>query len=363
MISNIYQGDYRKLIILPLILLIIAIVFIPSIKQGIDFTGGTLVRLSGVGEVNLEVLKEKLTANGLSADVSVFDSAVGRELEVVISQPPALVELDSSRTEFLEKSRIAENAEQDANRDASQLSKALEARKSLDEVANRIFTQTKSPLSAQQFTNVNELQEAVSGAYFNYLQAYQSSIESLLSKEVPHSSIRVQSVSPNLQSKFIEKAFFAVLGVMVLSVILVFTVFRTFIPSLAVLSGAVADIILALGAMGLFGIPLTLPSFAALLMLIGFSLDTDILLTMRMLKRAGNPREKAWDAFKTGITMSITAIISFGVLFLIAEATHIPTYYEIAGVALAGLVGDLFATWGINAVLLLWHVESKGESS
>ena len=42
------------------------------------------------------------------------------------------------------------------------------------------------------------------------------------------------------------------------------------------------------------------------------SLDTDILLTMRTLKRKeGTPSERAFDSMKTGMTMSIAAIVSF----------------------------------------------------
>ena len=57
--------------------------------------------------------------------------------------------------------------------------------------------------------------------------------------------------------------------------------------------------------------------------------------------------------------MSTTAMVAFLALFVLSMLTHIPTYYEIAAVALAGLVGDLFATWGINAVMVLHYKESK----
>jgi preprotein translocase subunit SecF len=135
--------------------------------------------------------------------------------------------------------------------------------------------------------------------------------------------------------------------------------FRAIIPSIAVLTGAFSDIVIALGAMGLFGIPLTLPSFAALMMLVGYSLDTDILLTTRILKRKGSPRDNAFDAMRTGLTMSATGMVAFGALFTLAIATHIPTYFEISAVALAGLVGDMFATWGINAVMILLYAEKR----
>jgi len=104
-----------------------------------------------------------------------------------------------------------------------------------------------------------------------------------------------------------------------------------------------------------------LPSFAALLMLVGFSLDTDVLLTTRLVKRKGDPRENAFDAMKTGMTMSFSAMVAFLVLFAVSMITHIAVYYEISAVALAGLVGDVFATWGLNAVMVLWYKERQSK--
>ena len=62
---------------------------------------------------------------------------------------------------------------------------------------------------------------------------------------------------------------------------------------------------------------------------------------------------------KTGLTMSVMAIVAFGALFILATMTHISTYYEISAVALAGLVGDMFATWGINGVMILYYAERR----
>jgi len=45
MIPNIYKGDYRKLAIIPLILIVISILLIPNLKFGVDFRGGTLITL------------------------------------------------------------------------------------------------------------------------------------------------------------------------------------------------------------------------------------------------------------------------------------------------------------------------------
>ena len=199
----------------------------------------------------------------------------------------------------------------------------------------------------------------MTSSYSQVYALYQESISKPIDKYVTYQSISVQTVSPVLSTHFIEKALDVVMFSAVLSVILVFLFFRTIVPSIAVLTGALSDVTIAMGAMGLFGIPLTLQSFAALLMLIGFSLDTDILLTTRMLKRKGDLRENAYEAMKTGLTMSVMAIVAFLALFVLSVVMHIPTYYEISAVALAGLVGDMFATWGINGVMVLWYAERR----
>jgi len=142
--------------------------------------------------------------------------------------------------------------------------------------------------------------------------------------------------------------------------IAVFFIFRTPIPSLAVIFGAGNDIIVALGAMGAFGIPLGVASIGGLLMLIGYSIDTDMLTSIRILKRSeGSPTERALGTMKTGVTMTSAAIISFGILLIVSYIAFIPTYFEIAGVVLFGLFADLATTWLGNLPIILWYKKRK----
>ena len=46
----------------------------------------------------------------------------------------------------------------------------------------------------------------------------------------------------------------------------------------------------------------------------------------------------------------------------LAAVTHIDTYYEISAVAIAGLFGDLVATWMFNAVIVLFYIERGGST-
>ncbi|MEM4271967.1 MAG: hypothetical protein QXH30_00035 [Candidatus Bilamarchaeaceae archaeon] len=357
MIPNIYKGDYRLLMIVPLLLVAISLALIPGMKFGVDFRGGTLITLQLSGNIDEAGLEQELLSMGLDAKVSVFEGAVGRTAEIEVSQTDQLLEADDLKARFMPLLEDVAILEAQSNADASKKGEYSSKREELNSVANRMFELGGLNARAETFANLNQLKSAFSDAYLRVYAVHTEMIMDAIGRRAGFSSYSIETVSPALSMKFIERAGTVVLYSAILSIVLVFLFFRAPVPSFAVIIGAACDIIIAMGAMSFFGIPLTLPSFAALLMLIGFSLDTDILLTTRLLKRRGDPRENAFDAMKTGMTMSFSAIVAFLVLFIVAMLTHITTYYEISSVALAGLVADLFATWGINAVIILYYKE------
>ncbi|MBI5046666.1 hypothetical protein HZC07_02955 [Candidatus Micrarchaeota archaeon] len=333
-----------------------------NINPGVDFRGGTLIKLTLDQPIDSNSLRLNLEKEGLIATVNSYPVSNSYIAEIELGQSQDLIkaeELKDNFTKILNEQILIESS---SNVSSNGTLSAGTQRQTLDQLANQMFVLSKTDKKANEIANLNLLNKEFSIAYTKVYDNYQKSISTPIQKYVKYTSISIHTVSPVLKGKFIEKAEQAVFYSAIVSIIFVFFFFRTFVPSLAVVLGAASDVIIALGGMGLFGIPFTLPTLAALLMLMGFSLDTDILLTMRMLRREGDPRDKAFDAFKTGTTMSLAAIFAFLVLFLISLYTHISTYYEISAVALFGLVGDLFATWGINAILLLNHVESKQKS-
>jgi preprotein translocase subunit SecF len=354
MIPNIYKGNYKLLIIFPLIIILASIYFIPQIKAGVDFRGGTLVRLTLPAPVDGEQLQKQLAEEGLPATVRSYALPTGAVAEIEVEQSEDLLKAEALKTNFTDLFGKISTLETQSNGTI-----ATTERAKIYAVANSMFALAKLDKKAEEIDNINILSKEFSAAYAKVYENYRAFISGPIDKHVKYSALSVQTVSPLLQGRFVEQAVQASIASAIVSAIFVFLFFRTFVPSLAVLMGALSDVIIAMGAMGLFGIPFTLPALAALFMLVGFSLDTDMLLTIRMLRRQGDPRDKAFDAMKTGMTMSLAAIVAFGVLFILAMYTRISTYYEISAIALAGLVGDLFATWGINAVMILYYVEKK----
>ncbi|EKF86410.1 protein translocase subunit SecF [Methanobacterium formicicum] len=171
-----------------------------------------------------------------------------------------------------------------------------------------------------------------------------------------------KSVGAVLSQQAMTQIYYALAFAFIFMSITVFIIFRDVVPSLAVIFAALSDIIIAVGGMSLFGIPLSIASVGALLMLIGYSVDTDILLTTRILKRKeGTVTQRAIEAMKTGLTMAAAAIGSMVALYLVV-VFMIPaaqTLADIAAVLIIGLIADIMATWLMNLGILRWYVEAR----
>lgn len=185
---------------------------------------------------------------------------------------------------------------------------------------------------------------------------YQDVLSRLEDSGIPTSQASIRTVGPALGEAFWSQAQIAMVAAFVLMGTVVFFLFRKAIPCIAVIFSAGADIIVTLALMQAFSIELSLAGIAALLMLIGYSVDTDILLTSRVLKGSGEMDKRYKDAFVTGITMTSTAVGTMAVL-VIANISLVIT--QIASVLLIGLLVDIVNTWMTNAGLLKWYMEGR----
>jgi preprotein translocase subunit SecF len=185
-----------------------------------------------------------------------------------------------------------------------------------------------------------------------------NSLSTLISQKYPDAKVDQigESFGKTLQSQAVIAMIFSFIGMS----IVVFLSFRTFIPSLAVVLSAFADMAMTAAAMNIIGIPLTLGTTAALLMLIGYSVDSDILLTNRVLKRQGKLNDKLQGAFHTGIIMTSTTFAAATAMFLVSWFGQVQIIMEISAVLLIGLIADVLNTWLTNAGILKWYVQKGG---
>jgi preprotein translocase subunit SecF len=137
--------------------------------------------------------------------------------------------------------------------------------------------------------------------------------------------------------------------------LIVFGLFRTFVPSVAVIASATSDIVVPLAVMALLGVNLSLGTVAALLMLIGYSVDSDILLNDYVIRRGGSFYESVEAAMETGITMTLTSLLAMVVLTVTAVLLGVPLLRDIGFVLSVGLTVDLMNTYMMNVEILRWY--------
>jgi len=163
------------------------------------------------------------------------------------------------------------------------------------------------------------------------------------------------STAPSFGAETQTEAFYGLVIAFVGMSLLAFALFRTFVPSIAIVVSAFSDIVIPLALMNLFGIELTLGTVAALLMLIGYSVDSDILLNNHILRRSGEFYDSTYRAMRTGVTMTLTSMSAMAVMAVTATIFGIDLLADIGLVLVFGLAADLMNTYMLNLSLLRWY--------
>ncbi len=167
----------------------------------------------------------------------------------------------------------------------------------------------------------------------------------------------VETISSSLSKNFFTQVVKALLWAFILMAIVVFIIFKDFVPSISVIISAVSDIVVTLALTNFLGFKISTAGIAAFLMLIGYSVDSDILLVTRMTKRkVGAIFDRIKLAFSTGMTMSITTLTAVGLAFLLSGSDVIR---QIMAIVFLGIMVDLINTWILNVGILRLHLERK----
>ena len=215
--------------------------------------------------------------------------------------------------------------------------------------------------------NIRSITDITTGEQKAFYIESKESVEKLkpaLEKEIGYAlteeNSSVEFSGQSLSEGFYKQLRIAVILAFVLMAIVVFIIFRTPVPSGAVIFSAFADIILTIAVIDLIGFRLSTAGIIALLMLIGYSVDTDILLTTRLLKSSENlpVNKKIFGAFKTGMTMTLAAIVAIGAALLIVNGLS-DVLSQMFIIILIGLGFDIMNTWITNASILKWYMEVK----
>ncbi|MAG21933.1 MAG: hypothetical protein CL943_01325 [Candidatus Diapherotrites archaeon] len=349
-LRELYTGNYKRYIAIPLILLVLSVFLafvFPGVPTGIDLSGGTLIIIRSNQPLDAQETKQLLSDNFELTDLSVVSTSSplgGNGLTIKFAQNIDIVNAEAELS--LAESSIEstpETARQHAQNTVNILESYVEPVELESDPATAVQQASELLVDAKESFN-NRVQQLVV-EHFD------------LKGDV---AFQKKEVSPTLGKAFYETTFNVAIFAMILVAIVIFLFFRKVVPSLAVIASAFLDVLGALALMAIFRIPLTLSSIPALLMLVGYSVDTDVMLTTKLLQRKeGVVHERVYDAMITGLTMNATTIAALFAMLTLSFFAQMLVIYEIAIVLLFGLVIDISSTWFMNAPVLLWYLEKQ----
>ncbi|MFH1642914.1 MAG: hypothetical protein ABIC04_08530 [Nanoarchaeota archaeon] len=198
----------------------------------------------------------------------------------------------------------------------------------------------------------------IDGTKKGELELFMASIENNLGRKLLEKDYSIEVIGSALGASFFKEIVRALIIAFIFMGIVVLIYFRVLVPSLIVILAAFSDIIVTLAIINLMGLKINTAGIAAFLMLIGYSVDTDILLSTKVLKKSEGRTvfESIINAMKTGLMMTFTTICAIVVALIFTQSEIIR---QIMIILLVGLIVDLINTWLGNGALLRLYVERK----
>ena len=234
---------------------------------------------------------------------------------------------------------------------------------------------TDKPLTELQIKNVlgveatiNKLGDITTGKQLGFVievsdlteQQLKEKLKTGLGLELNEKTFSMEITTPKLSQAFYKQLMIAVIFAFILMGITVFITFRTLAPSLAVISAALMDIVLTLTIVNIIGLEISTAGIVAFLLVIGYSIDTDILLTNYSIrKKEGRLFERMFHSMKTGLTMTACAAMVMIVGLILTNSAVIKEMFLIILIALCI---DVISTYLTNAGILWIYCKKKGIS-
>ncbi len=324
-----YRKQYKKLLLIPMLLLVLSMVQIgvqiattgDFINKGVSLKGGLTFTIDK--KVNIGGLNDLLTNEFPDADISV------RSINKAGSQVGTIVEASD-----------------------------------IDEEKLTVLLEKELKLTKEQYSI--EVMGSALGASF-----FQETFRIVMIAFLFMGLVVFLYFGENTKSKlmaglltfiiiptiYLGSTIIIYLITLVLVGILIYIYLKYSIPSFAVILSAFTDIIVTVALVNLLGMKLSTAGIAAFLMLIGYSVDTDVLLCTKVMKgKSGTIFDRILEAMKTGLTMSLTTMVAITAALSFTQSDILK---QIMTILLLGLIVDLSSTWLQNAGILRIYLEKK----
>jgi preprotein translocase subunit SecF len=372
-----YDKSYKLMFILPVIVMIISLIYLgifyskhnDFINKDVSLSGGTTITLTGNIDANLletELKKEFSDINFRE----LTDITTGKQISLIIQSSSEPETLKAAIEKILGYNLTEENSSMEYMGPTLSQSFYLELLKIvflsfilMALVIFFIFGESKLIKALSLVLSLAAVKLTFSSK--NYITALVI-ILSLIAiiYAIKKSKNKKEYLYTGIVSLILILAFIFPLYkfIFVIATLLLIIYLIKSLPSIAVIFAAFSDILMALTIINLFEIKLSAAGLAAFLMLIGYSVDTDILLTTRAIKHKENTlNSRIYSSFKTGILMTLTALAAILPAFFVI--TGLPdSFRQIFLILALGLSADIVNTWFTNASIIKWYCMKKGIS-
>ena len=180
--------------------------------------------------------------------------------------------------------------------------------------------------------------------------------------ELKNSGVVVTSFTSESIGSFLGNLFFEqVVSVLAIGFLLmsfvIFLIYRNPVTSFSIVFASLAHILTTLAITSLLGIKISFAGFAALLMLIAYTVDTNIVLTNKVLKSSPDSfRTQYKKALSTGLTLIATITLTMLVVLLFSPSKLL---VNVSQILVIGFLFDLPYTWIFNSSMLEWWVNRR----
>ena len=349
-----FMGKRKFALVVSVILVVISIgsIVTRGLNLGIDFSGGVLVEVGYPQTAELDGIRSALTTAG-------YDDAIvqsfGSEKDVLIrlgpQQPPTLEGIGETIRQQLVSNGVAVTSlsvngvsggfQSDMRRtiqdNEADFRQGTEIQVQFEqEPSNETLMSVFSFLG---YDNVNRRSGDAAGAMTLTIQRYNSSVISNRILNVLGSDVamrRVEFVGPQVGEELTEQGGLAMLFALIM--ILAYVAFRfQWKFALGSVIALVHDVIITIGLFSLFQWPFDLPVLAAVLAVIGYSLNDTIVVFDRIRENFLKMRKGASeDVMNTSINQTLartlitsltTLLVLFALFFIGGEVIH---YFALA---------------------------------
>ena len=330
-----YDKNYKKILVIPTLLLALSLIYLgifymqtgDVINKDVSLTGGTTISI--LTNIPSQEIGDALRNSLTDFTIKTISDNAGNQLQLSITiKEEDTKTLEDFLEDFLEYKLTSDNSSKET---------------------------TSASLSADFY---KQLIVAVLLAFF-----WMAAVVFLIFAK--GKKVKFWTIVLNILLGFFMGNFFLTRNPIISAIIflsfattLIYIYIKNSVPAFAVMLSAFADIVMTLAVIDLVGMKLSTAGIISFLMLIGYSVDTDILLTTRLLKKHVGVNTALFGAFKTGITMTLTSIIAVTVA-LIVVYPYGSVLNQVFIILLIGLGFDLFNTWISNASIIKWYIEKR----